>query len=389
MPRISSHCSGADYVEVRGENLARAVNQTADLASLLPARAPGKGKGVLVRLENLSSRYRLGSPQQQVRCGWADRELGQAAALPPRTADLVLFHNRGKRLRSSCGSISWQLQVRVHYSVRRYCDNMKTGRGGAAGSGRVETGPDLEHARHRVGGDLLRPGPEQPGQLACTGLYCTAVQLAARWVPVPLDSQGREVGWDQETVYTAHHQAGQQDTTVLEGGVAGVLAESPGGAVEVRATITTGCLATLNLTLVDSEPGQRDMQADEIWEQMVRQAWRDIVLTVNRDRALYGVGLAPLELDPLLPQQLTVNTDLAGYAVTLALWNITVTTPLLLQQFYKVSLQVEGADKIELARLELERGPALASLQERADLTMEQLTIRGTYRSPVLLCSHP
>ena len=155
----------------------------------------------------------------------------------------------------------------------------------------------------------------------------------ARWLPVPLDSQGREVGWDQETVYTAHHQAGQQDTTVLEGGVAGVLAESPGGAVDVRATITTGCLATLNLTLVDSEPGQRDMQADEIWEQMVRQAWRDIVLTVNRDRALYGVGLAPLELDPLLPQQLTVNTDLAGYAVTLALWNITVTTPLLLLQF--------------------------------------------------------
>ena len=73
--------------------------------------------------------------------------------------------------------------------------------------------------------------------------------------------------------------------------------------------------------------------ADEIWEQMIRQvreaeggadvsrdtvywqAWLDIVTTINRDRALYGVSLAPLHLDPLLAQPIAINDDMAGYHV--------------------------------------------------------------------------
>ena len=73
--------------------------------------------------------------------------------------------------------------------------------------------------------------------------------------------------------------------------------------------------------------------ADEIWEQMIRQvreaeggagditrycvlqAWLDIVTTINRDRALYGVSLAPLHLDPLLAQPIAIKDDMAGYHV--------------------------------------------------------------------------
>ena len=45
------------------------------------------------------------------------------------------------------------------------------------------------------------------------------------------------------------------------------------------------------------------------------QAWLDIVTTINRDRALYGVSLAPLHLDPLLAEPIAINDDMAGYHV--------------------------------------------------------------------------
>ena len=45
------------------------------------------------------------------------------------------------------------------------------------------------------------------------------------------------------------------------------------------------------------------------------QAWLDIVTTINRDRALYGVSLAPLQLDPLLAQPIAIKDDMAGYHV--------------------------------------------------------------------------
>ena len=48
---------------------------------------------------------------------------------------------------------------------------------------------------------------------------------------------------------------------------------------------------------------------------MYWQAWLDIVTTINRDRALYGVSLAPLHLDPLLAEPIAINDDMAGYHV--------------------------------------------------------------------------
>ena len=64
--------------------------------------------------------------------------------------------------------------------------------------------------------------------------------------------------------------------------------------------------------------------ADEIWEQMIRQAWLDIVKTINREKALYGIGLKPLLLDPLMPEPIVINDDVAGYQVDLAMWNTSI-----------------------------------------------------------------
>ena len=57
------------------------------------------------------------------------------------------------------------------------------------------------------------------------------------------------------------------------------------------------------------------------------QAWLDIVTTINRDRALYGVSLAPLQLDPLLAQPIAIKDDMAGYHVGYTQTRSDVTTP--------------------------------------------------------------
>ena len=49
---------------------------------------------------------------------------------------------------------------------------------------------------------------------------------------------------------------------------------------------------------------------------MIRQAWLDIVNTINRDKALYGIKLQPLELDPLMPEPINISEDMAGYHVS-------------------------------------------------------------------------
>ena len=45
------------------------------------------------------------------------------------------------------------------------------------------------------------------------------------------------------------------------------------------------------------------------------QSWLDIVNTINRDSALYGIGLNPLELDPLMPEPINIDQEMVGYQV--------------------------------------------------------------------------
>ena len=80
-----------------------------------------------------------------------------------------------------------------------------------------------------------------------------------------------------------------------------------------------------------------------------------------REKALYGIGLKPLLLDPLMPEPIVINDDMAGYHVDLAMWNISI----------------HGIDDIKLEKLLLERGQALNYLREKAII---DLTIKGMYK---------
>ena len=93
--------------------------------------------------------------------------------------------------------------------------------------------------------------------------------------------------------------------------------------LEVRAVMTSGCVAEMEITVLGRDRAalaptweqEESFTPDQIWEQMIRQAWLDIVNTINRDKALYGIKLQPLELDPLMPEPININEDMAGYHV--------------------------------------------------------------------------
>ena len=103
-----------------------------------------------------------------------------------------------------------------------------------------------------------------------------------------------------------------------------VLKENFNGELQVKAVMSAGCHSTLDLTLIGEDKGamfeppekQDIFSSDHIWEQMIRQAWLDIVKTMNRDKALYGVPLRPLLLDPLMPQPIAISDEMAGYHVS-------------------------------------------------------------------------
>ena len=104
--------------------------------------------------------------------------------------------------------------------------------------------------------------------------------------------------------------------------------------------------------------------SDQIWEQMIRQAWLDIVNTINRDKAIYGLNLRPLLLDPLLGVPISISEDMAGYHVDLAMWNISI----------------GGLDTLSLDQLRLERGEALNNLREQSVIDIGNLTVEGMYQ---------
>ena len=97
---------------------------------------------------------------------------------------------------------------------------------------------------------------------------------------------------------------------------------------------------------------------------MIRQAWLDIVKTINRDKALYGLNLRPLLLDPLLGVPISISEDMAGYHVDLAMWNISI----------------GGLDNLSLEKLTLERGEALNNLREQSIINIGNLTVEGMYQ---------
>jgi len=334
-----------DYLEIQGINLKSAI---ADLNTSRPiAFLKQKAKkGLLLSVENLSERV-LGSPMLNVRCGWQDDKLGEVHGLNSTEKEILGFHNFKKSMRSSCGSVSWQLQDRSGRAVR------------------VAGGDGL---RMFLTWSLLDTGL---GPNKCA--HNKRNEAVIGFAKVSLDTEGRELDWEESEVYSDHHTK-QGLATTFQSDPASLtsILDSPDDSLQVKLVMGAGCLTDMNVTVLGKHKAalqivsqeEEVFTSDQIWEQMIRQAWLDIVNTINRDKALYGVSLKPLLLEPLLGVPISISEDMAGYHVDLAMWNISI----------------HGLDTLNLERLTLERGEALNNLRERSIIDIGNLTVQGMYQ---------
>merc|ERR1719402_510263 len=312
-------------------------------------------RGILLSVENLSNKM-LGDPRAWVRCGYSDSEYGDLANIYSMTRDVFVFHNK-KKWRSSCGAVSWQLLVREGQPYRT-----------AAGQGvrLVVTWSMLDTVRGN------KCGQGKMNEMRVFLDQSNVFDSSGGW------TRTEEDYWDYQ-----HTKAMIQETTVeTEGHSRSTIHSTDDGQFQVKARLDSGCTASLDITLlgrhgsallsdprleVDRLPyyGRRPgFTRDEIWEQMVRQAWLDYVDTINRERRLYGVGLEPLYLDELLPEAITVNESMLGYQLEFWMWNVTV----------------HGLSEVNLTELVLDRSESLNDLRTHALLDIGDLTILGSYQ---------
>jgi len=103
---------------------------------------------------------------------------------------------------------------------------------------------------------------------------------------------------------------------------------------------------------------------DVVWEAMVTTAWKDYISRLNRDKALYGVTIEPLELALLTGQEtLSLDRSILGYQVRMSLRD----------------LQLEGLSGLSLKNLSLSRDRNLTSIFTEAILDAPYLLLTGIY----------
>ena len=102
---------------------------------------------------------------------------------------------------------------------------------------------------------------------------------------------------------------------------------------------------------------------DKVWTSMVRLAWEDYIARINRDQAVYGQSLEPLEMSNLLDTSLNLSQSVLGYEVEMSMWNITL----------------HGLSRLVLRDLKVLRSPGLTDVQFRMELEISELEVRGLY----------
>lgn len=332
------------YQEILGDNLKESVKHVDSLNLIEYVKKKAK-RGVVLNIENLSDRI-LGSPKIHVRCGWKDDKFGKLSSIKSRVKDVIVLHNFYKPMRSSCGGISWQIQdksghpwrFKGNYGMRLYLtwSTLDTGMG-----------------RNKCKDNKRN-------------------EFVAGFEKVLLDREGNEQDYDINDVYGMYHLNNRiQEAFPHTDHSSVALIDSLDGEMEVKVLMSPGCISRMDLTLlgkgrasIKPEKDEEQFTPDAIWEQMIRQAWLDIVRTINKDKALYGIKLTPMELDPLLAEPIAISEDMAGYQVDLAMWNISI----------------HGVDTMSLDKLILERGEALDSVREEAVINLGDIIVMGMYQ---------
>jgi len=352
----------------KNERFQDKIDQTGELPkmgkNLLKLNATGKtamdilkkagSKGTVLRIENYSGRL-LAEPIVYTRCGYEHEEYPVFETLEPATSDIAILHNNGE-LRSSCGSISWQV---MQHAAKPY--TLMDGRGVRL----FLTWSNL----NTMGSNRCKDGKRN--------------EFIVGFQKVTLDAHGKYEEDSKKKLYKTMHKEEvisrhtiKLTQTLFDNKTSdslGMIVSSPNSELEVRAEMGTGCLTELNIQILGKRSAELDESdlgiteaktPDEVWEQMIRQSWFDIVKSINRDKGLYGIHMEPLLIDPLMKDPIYVNTSVLGYDVEFLMWNVSVA----------------GLSHIKLDELVLERGDALKNLDTRAVLNIGNLTVKGRYQ---------
>lgn len=103
---------------------------------------------------------------------------------------------------------------------------------------------------------------------------------------------------------------------------------------------------------------------DKVWSSMVRLAWEDFIARINREKAVYGQPLDPLELSDLLDTaSFNLSQSILGYDVEMSMRNITL----------------HGLSQLVMTDLKVLRSPGLTDVQFKMELEVSELEVRGLY----------
>merc|ERR1719193_333725 len=334
-----------------GKNVEKLRNTSTKALDYLTKKA---SRGIVLQVENYSNRF-LGDARVWTRCGYESSEYPVFDLLNPGTIDLTILHNK-KKLRSSCGAVSWQVMEHVTKPVRM-ADGM--------GIRFFVTWSNLDAVR----GNKCKDGKLNEFMI---GFQKVSLNNQGRW-----NEDSKKLFWEtyhnedmfSQNVFKLNHSNIFNNSQPSSS----IIIESPNTELEVRGEMGSGCLTNLTVQILgkrksklqDSDLGLAKAKfSDEVWEQMIRQAWVDIVRAINRDKALYGVSLMPLLIDPLMNEPIAINTTLLGYEIEFLMWNISIA----------------GLQDIQLEKLLLEREESLKNVDTVAILDIGNLSISGRYQ---------
>jgi len=304
-------------------------------------------RSIVIQLENFSNKL-LGDPQANIRCGSKDKKYGRLHEMNEGTKDAFVF--MGPKGKVSCGIISWQIME-----------------------------PFTREKPYRmIGGKGLRLVVTWSLRDASSNLFGTHCkkknnnEMTVALEEVDLDNDGN---WIQETETDSRYHAMRKkylkDGTIDAEKTMMAYQETQDRQFEVKGSIKSDCRTTLKVQLLGKDEAKltgldrvEQFLNDEVWQQMVRQAWLDIVKEVNTKKELYGIGLEPLHMDPLLPEPINIKTSLVSYDVEFWMWNVTVI----------------GLSKIKLSKLVLDRSESLNDLKVNAVLNIGNLSLVGQYK---------
>ena len=93
----------------------------------------------------------------------------------------------------------------------------------------------------------------------------------------------------------------------------------------------------------------------------MRLAWEDYIARINRDKALYGMHLDPLDVSNILDTN--ISQSILGYEVEMSMWNISL----------------HGLSQLVMKDLKVLRSPGLNDVQVKLELEISELVLRGLY----------